>query len=613
MPSTAEHPACHVSMHLGTYQTGVDQALRQMTDQRILARLWECDHSLWKAAPTDISNRLGWLQSTNVMQGELARINRFVRDVRAAGYTQALLLGMGGSSLAPALFSHTFGTDSDAFPLAVLDSTDPGAVLGYTQALDPAHTLFLVSSKSGTTVETLALFKHFYNHVAATQHATDVGQHFVAITDPHSPLADLAARYGFREVFLADPTLGGRYAALSHFGLVPAALVGVDLSRLLDYAEQMMHACGAAAAVDANPGARLGAVLGTLAQAGRDKTTVLASPALRAFGDWIEQLLAESTGKEGTGIVPIVHEPVGLPALYGNDRLFIHLAFSQDDEQQSEQVLEALAAAGHPVVHIHLTDPYALGGQFFLWEMATAIAGHQLGVHPFDQPDVEAARQHAQDVMNAYHDTGTFPEETPAAIYDELRLYGPIVANTPEGALQAFLAQGRPGDYVALQAYLPPPMAVRRTAQQTPALTIATQETSEIQASLRSMCARIRDKYGLAATFGYGPRYLHATGQLHKGDAGRSLFIQLTADAPHDVPIPADAGALASSLDFGTLAAAQALGDRQALEAAGRRLIRFHLGARVVEQLHRLNQALVGNQHDPATAIPLESGRVPGC
>ena len=593
MTATAGHPAFSFSTHLGTYQTSVDQVLHQMDEQRIVARIWENDHTVWKPQPTDIYNRLGWLQSPSAIKNELKRVDRFVREVRAEGYTHALLLGMGGSSLAPALFSRTYGAEHGPLNLAVLDSTDPAAVSVYTQALDPDQTLFLVSSKSGTTVETLSLFKHFYNHVAGTQQAAEVGRHFVAITDPHSNLADLATRHGFREIFLADPAIGGRYAALSHFGLVPAALIGVDIPRLLDHAEQMMHACGASEAVDVNPGARLGAILGTLAREGRDKATVLTSHALSAFGDWVEQLLAESTGKEGTGIVPIVHEPLGLPDLYGNDRLFIHLAFSSDDAQQIEEVLQRIRAAGHPMLHIHLNGPYALGGQFFLWEMATAIAGYHLGVHPFDQPNVEAAKQRTQEAITVYSNTGTLTEETPAATYDDMRLYGSLVADSPEEALRAFLAQGQPGDYVTIQAYLPPPIALPVTEQQTSELTTAMQETSEIHASLLSMCARMRDKYHLAATFGYGPRYLHSTGQLHKGDAGRGLFIQLTADALQDMPIPAETGEITPALSFGTLEAAQALGDRQALVEAGRRLIRFHLGAQVVERLHQLNQALV--------------------
>jgi glucose-6-phosphate isomerase len=593
MSSIRTHPAFHLSAYLGAFQSRVDQVLHDMMNDRIVTRLWDYDHTLWQPEDTDISNRLGWLHSAHVMRGEQERLSRFVESVRDAGYTQALLLGMGGSSLAPAVFAQTYGTDHSPLQLAVLDSTDAGVVSAYTQVFEPARTLFLVSSKSGTTVETLSLFKHFYNHVAATLLEQEAGQHFVAITDPESPLAHLAELYHFRDVFLADANIGGRYSALSHFGLVPAALVGVDLSRLLDQAEHMMQICTASSAPDINPGAYLGGVLAELTQGGHDKVTLVPSYSLSAFGDWVEQLLAESTGKAGKGMVPILREPLGLPELYGDDRIFVHIALRGDDEEQNEELLDAIAKAGHPVVHMHLDDPYALGGHFFLWEMATAVAGYQLGINPFDQPDVEAAKQLTQKTVDDYSKTGALPDETPTATYDGLRLYGPVAANSPAEALHAFLEQAQPGDYVTLQAYLSPHIEEPHAGHMTPELTDFMRETTEIHSALLSMCARIRDRYHLAATFGYGPRYLHSTGQLHKGDAGRGLFIQFTADASADVSIPAVAGELSPALSFETLKAVQAFGDRQALAQAGRRLIRFHLGANVFEALHRLNQTLV--------------------
>jgi glucose-6-phosphate isomerase len=583
----------HLSALLNTYQARVENVLRDLNDQRILTRLWNRDHTIWKPEPTEIHNRLGWLQGVESMRGELADLRQFAHDVHGDGYTHAFLLGMGGSSLAPAVFAHLFSTLDNPLTLTVLDSTDPSTISTYSHAIDPARTLFLVSSKSGTTVETLSLFKHFYNHVATVVDSPEVGQHFVAITDPESPLAEIATQHHFRHVFHADPNVGGRYAALSHFGLVPAALLGVDLSRVLDHAEAMMQRCGADGAIEHNPGAQLGAILGELAQCGRDKITLGASVSLRPFGSWVEQLLAESTGKEGKGLIPILHEPLGLPEVYGDDRLFVHLAMRQDDEDQIEEILDEIASAGHPVVHILLNDPYGIGGQFFLWEMATALAAYRLEINPFDQPNVEAAKQRTQDAVTTYHDTGSLPDESPAATYDDIRQYGRMSADSPEAALNAFLAQGQPGDYVVLQAYLPLPIAWAHTDQHTPELNLAMRETTEIQAVLLSICARIRDKYGLAATFGYGPRYLHSTGQLHKGDAGKGLFIQFTAEAPDDVPIPEAAGEIAASMSFATLEMLQAMGDRQALEAAGRRIIRFHLGSRIAERLRQLNQSLL--------------------
>jgi glucose-6-phosphate isomerase len=573
----------------------VENALVDLRDQRILTRLWNRDHTIWKPESTEIHNRLGWLQCVENMRGELARIHQFVHDVHSEAYTHALLLGMGGSSLAPAVFAHLFSTLEHPLKLIVLDSTDPSTVSHYTHLLDPDRTLCLVSSKSGTTVETLSLFKHFYNHVAAVVDAREVGRHFVAITDPESPLSTLAAQYRFREVFHADPNVGGRYAALSHFGLVPAALLGVDISRVLDHAEAMMQDCSSDHAIELNPGAQLGTILGELAQWGRDKVTLIASASLAPFGSWVEQLLAESTGKEGKGLIPILHEPLGLPDVYRDDRLFVHLAMHQDDEEQTERILDEIARAGHPVVHILLNDWYGIGGQFFLWEMATALGAYRLGINPFDQPNVEAAKERTREAVTTYHDTGALPDENPAATYDGIRLYGPLRADSPEAALNAFLAQGQPGDYVVLQAYLPLPLAWAHTDQdrQTPELSLAMRETTEIQAALLSICGRIRDKYGLAATFGYGPRYLHSTGQLHKGDAGGGLFIQFTADAPDDVPIPEAAGEVAPAMSFATLETSQAMGDRQALEASGRRLIRFHLGSHIAERLRQLNQSLL--------------------
>ena len=593
MSSIQTYPAFHLSDHFGAYQSRVDQALQALTNDRVVTRLWDGDHTLWQPQDTDISNRLGWLHSVQAMQREQERLTHFARRVQDAGYTHALLLGMGGSSLAPAVFGRTYGTDDSPLNLSVLDSTDPGVVSAYTHLLDPARTLFIVSSKSGSTVETLSLFRHFYNHVAAALPEQEAGEHFVAITDPDSPLAHLAERYRFCDLFLADAHIGGRYSALSHFGLVPAALVGVDLSRLLDNAEDMMQSCATSGAQDSNPASYLGGALAELAQGGRDKVTLVISHSLSAFGDWVEQLLAESTGKAGKGLIPILREPLGLPASYDNDRIFIHIALSGDDEDQNEQLLDMIAKAEHPVIHMHLDDSYALGGQFFLWEMATAVAGHRFGINPFDQPDVEAAKQLAQRTADDYSKTGSLPDETPVATYDGLHLYGPVAAESPGEALHTFLDQAQPGAYVTLQAYLPPPVEMPQAEQITPELTDFMRETTELQAALLSMCARIRDRYHLATTFGYGPRYLHSTGQLHKGDAGRGLFIQFTADASEDVPIPAVAGELAPSLSFDTLKSAQAFGDRETLGQRGRRIIRFHLGTNVVEALHRLNQTLV--------------------
>jgi transaldolase/glucose-6-phosphate isomerase len=544
----------HLQANLGPYQDAVDAALAEMKAQRIMARIWAHDHTVWKPEPIEITNRLGWLHIPEPMLEDLPRLMGLAEAVRADGYTHVLLLGMGGSSLAPEVFRRTLGVKEGYLDLAVLDSTDPGAVLAHAERLDPARTLFIVATKSGGTVETLSFFKFFYNWVAEPLGADRAGEHFIAITDAGTRLVDLAERYRFRATFLNDPNIGGRYSGLSYFGLVPAVLVGVDLETLLHRALTAAcncESCNCPIAGD-NNGARLGAVLGELAKAGRDKMTLVTSPAFASFGDWVEQLIAESTGKEGKGILPVVGEPVGAPDVYGDDRFFVYLRVAGDDAHDAP--VQALEDAGHPVVHLHLDDLYDLGGQFFLWEMATAVAGSRLGINPFDQPNVEAAKVLARDMVAEYREKGVLPEVESAPLSAE--------------ALDRFLAQAQPGDYIALQAYVQP--------------------TAGADAALAALRVRLRDRARLATTVGYGPRFLHSTGQLHKGDGGNGLFIQFTADDPRGAPIPDEAGAPDSSITFGVLKAAQALGDRQALLDAGRRVIRFHLGDDVIGGLTQL-------------------------
>jgi transaldolase/glucose-6-phosphate isomerase len=546
----------HQSANMGTYQASVDAALDEMTTNQVVKRIWAHDHTLWKPEPTEISNRLGWLHSAEAMSHNVHRLEALTDAVRADGYTHALLLGMGGSSLAPDVFRKTFGVADGYLELAVLDSTDPGAVLSRAEGPDLARTLFIVATKSGTTVETLSFFRFFYNRVAAAVGAERSGEHFIAITDPGSQLEDLASRYNFRTTFLNDPNIGGRYSALSYFGLVPAALIGVDVPLLLDRALSRISACESCVATADNPGAWLGAILGELAKDGRDKLTLVASPGIASFGDWVEQLIAESTGKEGRGILPVVGEPLGPPEVYGDDRLFVHLRVH--DDETHDTALAVLEEAGHPVVRLHLHDAYDLGGQFFLWEVATAVAGHRLGINPFDQPNVEAAKVLARRMVAEYKETGTLAGGKPAPLSVE--------------AFRAFLPESQRGAYVALQAYVQP--------------------NPETDATLQRLRTRIRDRFRLATTVGYGPRYLHSTGQLHKGDAGRGLFIQFTADDPQDAPIPDEAGSPDSSLTFGVLKGAQAIGDRQALLDAWRPVVHFHLGTDIIGGLTELSEAL---------------------
>jgi transaldolase/glucose-6-phosphate isomerase len=553
--------------------SAADKALEEMQAQRILPRIWEGDYTVWKPVPDEISNRLGWLDIADRLRVEVDALQAFANQLAQDGYTQALLLGMGGSSLAPHLFAQVYGGSPQALHLEVLDSTHPEAVSTHRERLDPLRTLFIVSTKSGGTQETLSFFRYFYNWAAETLGAENTGEHFVAITDPGSKLVEMAERYNFRRVWLNDPNIGGRYSALSYFGLVPAALCGVDLGRLLEDALAMAKNCGPQKPVKENPAAQLGALVGEMAKAGRDKLTFILSEQVAGFGDWVEQLIAESTGKEGKGILPVVGEPLAPPQAYGSDRLFVDIRLAGDESQ--EAALHDLEKSGQPVMRLSLRDRYDLGGQFFLWELATAVAGYRLGIQPFDQPNVESAKQRARQMVAAYKASGSLPAETPLLDQNGIQVYGDssqIQAGLPGEALAHFLAGAKAGDYITLQAFVP--------------------LNPDTESALQVLRTRLRDRYHLATTSGFGPRFLHSTGQLHKGDGGRGLFIQFTDQPTQDLPIPDQAGASGSSIQFGVLVLAQALGDRQALLGAGRRVMRFHLGGDVAEMLRKITWSL---------------------
>jgi len=560
------------STKAGSFSAAIDEGLAGLRKDRVMDRIWAKDHTLWKPGPEEIVNRLGWLSSPFGMVEHVDEIEEFAKAVRSEGFTQALLLGMGGSSLAPEVFAKTFGSAAGHPELAVLDSTDPAAVLRKAGSLDTTRTLFIVSSKSGTTVEILSFFNFFYGWTCERLGRERAGGHFAAITDPGSALESLARQHGFRRVFLNDPDIGGRFSALSFFGLVPAALIGVDVRAILGKAATMAANCDTSNCPVAgdNHGARLGAFLGRLAQIGRDKLTLVTSPSLQHFGDWVEQLIAESTGKEGKGILPVLHEAPGRPGVYGQDRLFVGL--EAEGEPLRPSFLREIEEAGHPVEIFRLRGPDDLGGQFFLWMMATAVAGRFLGINPFDQPDVEAAKAAARDAMEAFRASGRLPEEEPALRFGGVEVYGQVKGKDTMSALEGFLEQLPQGGYIAIMAWLPP--------------------SDETDILLQMFRTRLRDRYRVPVTVGYGPRYLHSTGQLHKGDAGRGVFIQLTADSGEDVPIPDEPGSPAGSLTFGILEAAQAAGDRQALLSRGRRVIRLHLGPDIVGRLALLTEGI---------------------
>ena len=540
---------------LGDETERVRTALVAMDDRRFMERLWAREPDLWKPAGTDqreIADRLGWLDLPTRMMGVTRDLAAFAGEVRADGFRQLLLLGMGGSSLAPEVMRLTFGLAPGALDLRILDSTDPASVAAARDWLDLRHALFLVSSKSGGTIEVMS-FYHFF-HAAVTAQAGDrTGRHFIAVTDPDTSLERLAREANFRRAFLNPPDIGGRYSVLSFFGLVPAALLGLDVPRLLERAAAMQAACGPETPAAANPGAALGAIMGELAKAGRDKLTLILSPAIAAFGAWVEQLIAESTGKENTGILPVDGEPLGSPEVYGRDRLFVHLRLAGDDSQDA--AVAALAEAGQPVVRLELADLYDLGGEFYRWEMATAVAGALLGINAFDQPNVQESKDFTGRFLSEYRETGRLPES-------------PHVGAGPElaPALRELLATVAPGDYIALNAYL--------------------HGSPEHTAALQAIRGRLRDRYQVATTLGFGPRFLHSTGQFHKGGPPSGVFLQLTAAPAADLPIPGQ------PYTFATLEAAQALGDFEALTSRGRRILRVHLPADVAAGLQAMTEAV---------------------
>jgi transaldolase/glucose-6-phosphate isomerase len=546
-----------MTLDLGGYQAGVETRLKAWDLANVGTRVWERDGTVWvpnpdEAAQTpELTNRLGWLDIGQEMLAKADELAAFAAEIKAAGFQEVVLLGMGGSSLAPEVFMTTFGA-ANGLPLTVLDSTHPEQVRAVrTRLVDPAKTLFVVSSKSGGTLETLSFFKYFYDVVSRTQDKP--GQNFVALTDPGSRLQKLAEDKGFRRIFPTPPEVGGRYSALTYFGLVPAALIGVDLPRLLRRANSMADACHNRAAH--NPGLQLGAAMGELALAGRDKITFFASPKIAAFGMWVEQLIAESLGKHGAGILPVVGEAIAQPIVYNDDRVFVYLRLAGDDNVDLEGKVDVLKAAGHPVITVQMDELEDLGQEFFRWELATAVAGAVLKINPFDQPNVEQAKVKARELMAEFEQNGALPADVPTLDYDDIDAYGPAMGETVTAALKAFLTNYQPGDYVALMAYLP--------------------YDAKTEVALDELRLRLRDGLRSATTVGFGPRFLHSTGQLHKGDGNKGLFIQITHTPAEDVEIPGE------PYSFATLIAAQAQGDYNALQENRRRLIRFHIEAGV--------------------------------
>ena len=536
---------------LGSYSGIIEEKIDQLESERIIERIWQKDFTVWANKPDEISNRLGWLDCLEVTKKSFDEIKTFVEEIRKEGFTDALLMGMGGSSLTPEVFRFTFGVKNGYLDLHVLDSTHPETILEYEKKLQPEKTLYIVSTKSGGTVETMSFMKYFFTSVSKKLGNEKASKHFVAITDPGSGLEETAKNLNFRKIFLNDPDIGGRFSALSLFGIVPAALIGIDLDKLFDDASKMITECRHPE-VSENSGAKLGGIIGSLAKEGVDKLTLLISPQLKYLGGWLEQLIAESTGKDGKGILPVDLEPTVPVSDYGKDRVFVYLKLFGDDF--FDKKVGEIKAAGFPFIELEMNNVYKLGAEFFRWEFATAIAGFVLDVQPFDQPNVESAKIAARAMMKKYQLKGKLPE---------------LKTENNDNVLSSFLTDCESGkNYVVIQAYLKP--------------------DEKSWQELQQLRLKILQKYKIATTLGYGPRFLHSTGQLHKGDAGNGFFIQFISDVHNDVAIPDDAGKNESSISFGTLIQAQALGDRQALLDNRRKVLTIDLGKDISKSLSRL-------------------------
>jgi len=560
---------------LGALDKGVQAKLKELRQTGFVRRLWAKDPTLWHTDPAHqkiIRNALGWLHITEQQVHHLPRIKGLAESVRAAGFKHALLLGMGGSSLCPEVFRMTFGVVPGYPELHVLDSTVPAQVRSFEKRVDLAKTLCIVASKSGTTTEPLVFCRYFFERMRQVK-GDRAGENFIAITDPGSLLEKLAQESQFRDILPGVPDIGGRYSALSNFGIVPAAIMGVNVEHLLYRAERMRQSCDFSVPPEDNPGVVLGVVMGELAKQGRDKVTFVTSPAIWDLGAWIEQLIAESTGKEGKGIVPIDDELLGPPEVYGKDRLFAYIRYSAGSDVAQDAKVAALEKAGRPVVRIELAELINLGEEFFLWEIATAVAGSILGINAFDQPNVQESKDYTKNFLDEYKKAGRLPEEQPILTADGIKVYGDAAnklalkgAATLEDALKAHFARVQTGDYFAVNAYV--------------------ERTDSSHQALQTIRLRVRDKKKVATTLGYGPRFLHSTGQLHKGGPNTGVFLQITSDDAEDLPIPGE------PYTFGVLKAAQALGDFLSLTKHNRRAIRVHLGADVVAGLRRLQQTM---------------------
>ena len=539
-----------------------------------MKRLWDRDASLWTG--TDESNWLGWLDIVEEQSAQREHLQKFAKEVQTRGFEYILLLGMGGSSLCPEVLRMTFGHIPHFPVLHVLDSTDPAQVKAFEHQIDISKTLFIVSSKSGSTLEPNIFKQYFFERTKQTLGGHEAGGHFIAITDPGSKMQQVAEADKFLHVFFGRPSIGGRYSALSNFGMIPAAAIGLDTRKFLSRAAEMVRGCAPSAAVQENPGAALGIILGAAANAGRDKVTIITSPGISDLGAWLEQLLAESTGKIGKGIIPVDRERLGSPDVYGNDRLFAYLRLENDAHTDQDAKLDALEKAGQPVVRITMPDIYDLGAEFFRWEIATAVAGAIIGINAFNQPDVEASKLATRSLTSEYEKTGSLPSEKPFFEDSGMKLFSDE-KNAAElaklasdkslaGYLNAHLSRIKAADYFAVLGYV--------------------QMNAEHEKALQEIRHAVRDSKHVATCLGFGPRFLHSTGQAYKGGPNTGVFLQITCDDSVQLPVPGQ------KYTFGIVKAAQARGDFQVLAERGLRALRVHVAGDLKAGLARLQSAV---------------------
>jgi len=537
-------------------------------------RLWNREPSLWTGE--DESKWLGWLDIVDEQIAQHDALQKFAKDVHARGFEHILLLGMGGSSLCPEVLRMTFGRIPHSPTLHVLDSTDPAQVKAFEHQIDIAKTLFIVSSKSGSTLEPNIFKQYFFERAKQVVGANKVGSHFVAVTDPGSKMQQVAEGDRFLHIFFGRPSIGGRYSALSNFGMAPAAAMGLDTKKFLDRTAEMVRACGPSANVEENPGAALGIILGAAANSGRDKVTIITSSGIADLGAWLEQLIAESTGKIGKGIIPVDREHLASPDVYGNDRVFAYIRLENEADTDQEAKVTAVEKAGHPVVRITMPGTYDLGAEFFRWEIATAVAGAIIGINPFNQPDVEASKVATRSLTSEYEKNGSLPAEKPILEDSGVKLFtdeknaADLTATASEkslgGYLKAHLNRIHAGDYFAVLGYI--------------------QMNAEHQQSLQTLRHAVRDKKHIATCLGFGPRFLHSTGQAYKGGPNSGVFLQVTCDDSVELPVPGQ------KYTFGVVKAAQARGDFQVLAERGRRALRVHLGKDLKSGLATLQAAV---------------------